>query len=328
MNEHLTQWAREWIGCTFNRHRPGQQPSMVLFSSRRSGTTVLAQAIGMHPGVKVVDQPLSPFTASLTQLRRLPPFRGGLAMFPDEAESERIHRYFQDIESGRLHVREPWRVWTQEFNWRSNRIFYKCTDAHAVADLVVSATCAVPLSMFRHPIPQALSCMRRSWGTRLGAYLQNRAFVATYLAPDQVTFCERIRDHGSELERYVLDWVLENLPILPDRSKTFNEFLTYEWLVTERESALEAVCRHYGLALRREMASVFGAPSRSSKARNGSRISSYLRSGDAVGHLKQWLDLVPDTALTAIDEVLATFGIDLYTAFDAFPRSRASFTLG
>lgn len=322
MNEHLKALLREWIGQTFNRHERGPAPSMVLFASRRSGTTLLAQAFEQLPDVKPVDQPLSVFTGSLTQLRRLPLFRGGYAISPEGQEARKLRRYFEDIEEGRLHVREPWRI-GRAFRRHTRRVFYKCTDAHAVTNIVLDATEAIPLAMYRHPISQAQSCIRRGWQPRLSAYLDSRSYVRNYLSSPQLSLAEEVMKSGTLMERYVLDWLLENRPLLERSEAGEIAFATYEWLVSAPTTALPAICAHYGAPFKRRMLDVFDRPSRSSGARTGSTVGDIVHSGAIDQHLRRWKETLSMEEADAVQRLFAEFDFELYTAHSAMPARRS-----
>ena len=76
----------------------------------------------------------------------------------------------------------------------------------------------------------------------MGPFLRNQRFVERHLGDELAKYARELLEDGSELERFVLNWTLENLvPIrlLPERPHW--TYLSYEQCVLEPERTLDDI---------------------------------------------------------------------------------------
>lgn len=319
---HLKALVKNAIGRTFNRHIDGGQPPIGLFASRRSGTTLVAQLLGQVPRLKPVDQPLSIFTADLVQKPFLPIYAGGLIHDPTPNELAALLAYLGGIRDGRLHVGESWRAWSRDFHFRSDRVLFKFTDAHALIDILPAQLPLVPIALFRHPAAQALSCLMRNWGARGGGFFRQSDFLSGYFDADQIAYIRKAERSGSDFRRLVICWVAENAPLVrAAREARSVPFFTYEWLVSAPEEAACFLFDALGLSFMPRMLDVMRKPSRSSRqAESGSEIGALLADGACSSILMRWQDRLTAEQKRDLDEVADRLGLGLYTADDPMPR--------
>ena len=110
-----------------NKHVQGAKRNLVLLGSRRSGSTLLMQMIAQEKRLKYIDQPFSPFGASRQQIEKLPRIADGLFTSANATERLQVFEYLNAIETGVLHVNEPWRFWSDEHDIKSDRLVFKTT---------------------------------------------------------------------------------------------------------------------------------------------------------------------------------------------------------
>lgn len=323
MNVHAKALLRDMICSTLNRHTRGTKPPVGLFGSRRSGTTLLAQILCVSPGLKNVDQPLSVFSADLVQRKFLPAYAGGLIYDPEPSELEKIVDYLDRIIDGQLHVSEPWRPWSPEFHFFSNRILFKFTDAHALADVLSSSLPMTRLALFRHPIAQSLSCIERQWPARGGGIFRQVEFLERHFSAEQVKFIRRSEQDGTELAKMLVCWFVENAPLLRAAiSDNTLPYATFEQLVTDPAPTIAAACDWLDITYSEAMLDVAGKPSRSSsRAKSGSEIQSLIASGDRAKIVDRWMAKLTKDQAKIAEEIFDVLNCPLYAHDRAEPIS-------
>ena len=303
---------KELIWWLTNGHRPGDQPNIALFATRRGGSTWLMEIIAANSGIKYINQPLSVETVGLTaaQFRRMPFAMGELVALDDTSE-ERLRTYLEAVLSGELPVNAPTRFWRRDFRFRTNRLVLKCVAGKPVIDWIATNFELNIVYLTRHPIPQALSCMRNSWRLHLAGFLDSNAFCSMHLG-DALGFCNDIASDGSELDRYVLNWALENVVparLLPERPEWLH--VRYEDTVVSPEAVIEKVADRLGLADLDAMRARIDVPSLSS-AISTDVARRKIVAGDRESLAFGWRNDVSDDDVRSAMRILERLGIDLY----------------
>jgi hypothetical protein len=320
LKRELRALAKEAIWFATTWHEPGPKRDICLFCTRRGGSTMVMEAIAANRGVKFIDQPLEVTTETLTtaQSRRMPKVNEGELVTLDEDEAARVRNLLDDIFAGRLPVNAPWRFWRRGFSLRTNRLVLKIVGAKALIDWFDQSYDVDIVYLTRHPIPQALSCIRNGWSLTAKAYLRDPSFVEEHLDAGTHAWCWDTLRSGSPLDRFVLNWALENvvpLRVLPDRPAW--SYLSYEATVLE-PTVLLALADALGLTDRDAVLSTIGRPSRSSGL-SSSTTRDLISRGDRAALLGRWRrDVTPDeerTAMAALDRL----GIDLYRPGEDVP---------
>lgn len=314
----LRQTARQAIGEALNRHRPGTRPDIALVGSRRSGSTLLMQVIGRAPGVKFSDQPFAPGTATPAQMRRLGQPPGGLFIAPDAAATARLTACLARMRRGEIHLRGPWRVWSPDFHFRSDRLVLKTTDASYLTGLFDAAG-LITILYFRHPVPQALSCQRNGWDDKLALFAAHRPFWETVLDGSQRALLGRMARQEPGLERYVLGWCLENLPLFAALEHG-RPALFYEEVVTDPEGTLRRLSALCDIPATARMRRAFRTASSSVRGLSDGAGAAAIRRGDTGALVGRWRAAVDARTLTRIQEILDHFPGCPYRADGIRPR--------
>jgi len=150
--------------------------------------------------------------------------------------------------------------------------------------------------------------------------LRNAGYVERWLNGELEAFCWDVYRQGEELERRVLDWALENLPmlsLLPDNRHWL--YVSYEELVARTEQTVDYLANELELGDRREMIARVGKPSRSVRRESAPDRREALRQGDRESLLSSWQSKLADDQVRACFRVLDRFGIDLYRPDSSFP---------
>ncbi len=304
-----------WYGL--NRHRQGTQKNIWVFGSRRSGTTLVAQVIGANAGLKVCDQPFAIASSTALQLRHIFQFDNGHALDLLPAERQMCLDYVNLIRDGRLHVGEPWRVWASNFHFRSDRLIFKETNGACLAPLMHESYGDHTLILFRHPIPQSLSCLRNGWELNYRPFLGSKWYVERYLGGGLEGFCWDILRSERALDKYVLVWCLENRPLhgyLTEYPQW--GFVSYERFVEDTAAVIGAWSRSYDLPQLDAMLRAAKQPSVSTRKLSTAATKSAIRNADKANVLFAWRSRIAAEDERRLMAIVERFEIDEYTPFE------------
>ncbi len=311
-------WAKEILWrCV--RIRPVKKP-ICLYASRRTGSTLLMQVISVNRGVMFSDQPFGLYNLSSANINRLPVFPYSQIACPDADEAGIIRRYINGLLSGEIRANCPWKLWSRDFHFVNDRICLKITDAKALIDWIDQQFDVHTVVLTRHPIAQAISVANNRWLTTGKGLLKNAKFVEQWLTNEQEAMCWDLHRHGTDLQRRVVDWVLENLVplvLLPDRPNWL--YVSYEDLIVHTEAVVGYLSENLQLTDREAMTAQMARPSRSVLRTSGARQREWINSRQPDRLVDGW------QAKTSVDErqacfrILQQFGIDIYRPDSSLP---------
>ena len=304
-----------WYG--FNRHRQGQHKNIWVFGSRRSGTTLIAQVFGANRGLKICDQPFALATSTALQMRYLFQFDNGHAVDMIDEEASLCLDYIDLIRNGKLHVGEPWRLWANNFHFRSNRLVFKETNGACIAPLVYDTYGDHIIVLFRHPIPQSMSCLRNGWELNYRPFLGSKWYVETYLGNGLESFCYDVIRAENKLDKFVLVWCLENRPLFANLSEYPNwGFVTYERFVHDASDIIHTWARVYDLPQLGAMLRAAKQPSVSTRKLSTSAAKEAIRKSNIADVLFSWRTRIAAEDERRLMAIVERFQIDEYRAFD------------
>ena len=291
------------------RERP-----IVIFTTRRSGSTLLLHMLYTQPHTDYVNEPLNqwllhPHYALLPH----PPL--GKFVTLSEEDAARLKMYFSHVFRGELRVRNQWAFWRPHYSWVVHRLVVKLLNANAIMDWFAREFDIHIIYLLRHPVAVAASVVRRGWEGIAEAYLYNDAFCQVYMNESLRRFARQVWELGTPIQRFVLEWTLENL--VPLRLRSHLDFLvvTYEDLVTKPREVARWLADRYHLPKPEKMFRRVLAPSPTTV-----KTSHHLIRTEGPGALvERALEGVASDDLRRAQEVLDAFGVDVYRADVPWP---------
>jgi hypothetical protein len=302
-------------------YRQGKAKNILLFSSRRGGSTLLEQIVTCNRGFRSLDQPFDLFSpktaAGKIKARFLPDMYWSQFISLNDSEECQVKRYMNLALSGQLRLLGGIEQW--DFPVLGHRTFMKILNASPLIDWF-SQTFEVHICyLMRHPIPQALSVMQNKWGITADAYLKNQYFVESYLNPEQVNLAENILETGDYFEQAILNWVFENLIPLKYAKTNFPK-IAYEDLVTDPVQVVTLLSRELDLPDVDRMAKEVMRPSRSAKFSSAANQKNLQRkSPQAI--ISSWVKKVTDGQINEVNKILSTFEITEYSSNSPIPNT-------
>lgn len=319
MREAVKGLTREIIWSLPRRRLDERKRPICIYANRRGGSTHLMEIIGANKGVRYCGQPFSVYTASYDQLRLSPslPVRH-CSQFTSvhREEEEEVRSYISAVLDGRAGSNFPLRFWASEYDFVYDRLVLKIVDAKALIDWIDHVFSVDTVYYSRHPVPVALSVLRRGWGDTCRAYLQDAEFSDSYLSGSLVDYCWNILKSQDVFAKAIVNWCLENIvPIrlLPHRPKWLG--LTYERLVANPESSLHRLASALGLEDLVRMRRALLRPSKTSAGLLAAGHSKEARTR----LINSWMQQVDSEHLRIAGEILDRFEISLYRPDRAEP---------
>ncbi len=294
------------------------RPDVLLVGSRRSGSTLLYQLILQNRGFGGANQPFSQYSAEKVRRRYLPAVNDWTYAGLSRKELIDLLSYAGRLIRREIVVDAPWRFWTPEFRLFTNRMVIKTTDAHYIYGRLQDHIPFKTVFYLRHPIPQAISCIKNNWGDKLDIFGQSEKFQHEWLTFKTRRVFQKICVSGTPLERYVLCWCCENLPIF---HASTSKFLTiyYEQLVSNPKSTIKSLSSYTALENVEGMESSVKKASLSSRGHSSNDTIEDIASDNSERLLSRWKDAVTQSDISAVQFILDSFELETYKANCSLP---------
>lgn len=301
------------------KHTPGGKPNILLFCTRRSGSTWVLNTLSAHPGMRYVGKPF--LQALRSRHRNIVPdlnraandttgydFEQFVAL-PDETLPA-FDAFAKKLLLAEIEVYPTLNIRSEYFHRRTDRVVYQVTNAIALAERLSARLPVQSALLIRHPISNAFSIMKAGWRDECRDFLLNQRFRDEVLSPKQVDLARSIVDGGDELSRHVLDWCFKVM--LPLRAVDAGRVpswlvMTYEQTVLEPELAVKRMADHFGLSDLDAMMSQVKRPSRTVTATTADKVDDkdYL--------IGRWQQKVPAEQRKQLFQIVEAFEIDAYS---------------
>lgn len=276
------------------------------------------EMIASHPGMLSVDEPLHP--------RNVSPHAFGEPenwdhLLPANRRIPALEPYIEKIVKGRLFIGTP-RPGSRNFRFKTDRIVLKMLRCQDLVEWFETTFDLQIVLLIRHPIATNLS---RKISPRLPLFLENQLFCNRHLTREQRQFAADVLKKGTDLEKNVLDWCLQLLPVF--QSKHANRWcqVFYEPLVANTAEEMTRIAKYLELADTTQMLANSLQPSvatTQSDLKTRKFFDSRHQSEDESDFLlSKWR-----SSLKAGDEeqafrILHEFGIDCYSVGNDWPAT-------
>ena len=327
LKQQIKLLAREAIFRTICRHDQGERPNILLFCTRRSGSTWVLNTVAAHPGMRYVGRPFmtvlnSRWGNKIPDLKEAAGYTGSKTLrqiIHFEGESElRFREAAANIIYAKWHVYPTINYQASYFQTNTNRVIFQMTSGLPLIKWFENNFDAHIVYLVRHPIPNALSIMKAGWEPECYEFLENKFFVDSYLSNAQIDLARKIESGDDLLARHVLDWCLKNLVPLREVAEGNASnwlFMSYEDLVLRPVQVLEHISSKLDLEDLDSMTQQVKLPSRTVSSSTVDRVEdvSYL--------IKRWrLPGHPGNQTVSVEreqslmKILDVFELDAYSA--------------
>ena len=287
--------------------------SIFIFSTRRSGSTLLMRVLHSQPGVDYIDEPLNLWRLH-PHFWRLPHPPLGYFISLTDAEGKMLYSYLQDLLSGKLRFRQRGNLLRPGRTFLVRRFVVKNINATPLIGWFAEKFDADIIYLLRHPGAVAESLLRKGWNSTARVYMENSVYSGN-LNAEQKELAQRIMEQGSPFQQCVLEWCLDNLyPLSVWRERTWLT-LSYEELVMRPVETSQMLCQRLRLPDPERMWRVLWLPSRTTSV-DSKRVIRVEGPGALVG---RWLEHIDKGEIEGMRELLNSFGIEIYRADSPYP---------
>ena len=279
--------------------------SVIIFSSHRSGSTLLSEVLVQHDRQRLVFEPLRHDAVGIS--RNIPRCR-----YVDPASDDpELDRVFKKILSGR--IRNLWVDKQNTSRLPRGRVIKDCYGTN-LAPYLATHFPEVPLIfLLRHPVATAHSAVGLGWFDEIEIILDQHDLISQQFAA-QTSIIEAVAaSERNTVPRFVLRWCLENYLPLSLLSRRSTHVVFYEDLVRSGEAELDRLAE---FLCRRSPALWSGWHPDPALLTRPSATGTAWRDGDRQPSQEQrrdgWQSGVSPLELGQSMEILGAFGLDRF----------------
>jgi len=279
------------------------------------------ELIATQPGFKYVNEPLHPDHLIACNIAEPPASCVWNLLLPHNNREALLKPYLQAIEQNRIHIGEP-RFLSHFYRLYTNRIVFKLLRAKDLIGWFQDTFSWQVIYLMRHPLATNLS---RKQFPRLDLFLKNEQFVSRFLTRDQLEFSRQVQSHGSQLQNGVLDWCLQNIPVLNALDNRNWLMMHYEDLIcqptVEIDRMTSALTLQHPELIRQHLSKASGSTVQSDRSTRDAIASLEIKpSSDFL--LTKWRDKLTSSDEESAFRVLDAFEIDFYCRGSDHPVRR------
>ena len=288
--------------------RVGQpKKNILLFSSRRSGSTWMLELLSCEPKTKYISQPYDTLLNQNPYKKFLPRNHRGFFIDEDEGSADRICRYYEDLCSGKKLIHTQWRIWKKSFHCTFDRLIFKLFYVKNYMGLFSERYSDEVVYLVRHPVAVALSNIKKRWPNPLPAFMEHPDFADSHLDHRQKELIASVQDKGSDLVQYVAGWFVENLIPMSQLENHNWCIIRYEDLVAAPAATIDQLCSRLDLSNKEAMLRHHRVPSASSRA-----SADRIQSNDATVINDYWREQMDPADHPLLEALFAAFDNPLY----------------
>ena len=310
--------AKEWINRYLNIHRKGDLNDILIVSSPRSGSTWLLNIIASQPGLKAINEPLNNYILNYNRYL-LSIVRKKYISLQSE-EEKLLHHYF----NGQYPIAHfgITNIFSSQFHFFTNRRVIKTIWATPLLEFFSNWREYDLIYLIRHPISQSLSCIKRGHLPQIKLYLEDAFFLEKHLDNKMITIMEEIDKKGTLLEKFVLEWCLDNIiPLKMIKQNILKGiFVAYEELVVQNQRMIHWLAQTLKLTAEEKMIRQINVPSKVSNT-SLPEVRKSIKKGDIQKIIGSWQKKLENKERISLTKILETFEIDCYNVNKLLPNN-------
>ena len=303
------------------------QKDIILITLPRAGSTIVAEVLNMDPHSKVCSEPLAMNKHNRQVLHKYFETENIQERYTDISQNmfSSMKQFFIDLSEGKTWNSFYWSDFTSSHHsFKTNRTIFKTHKLTYLYEDLFADTDDYVICLLRHPISHSLSRMRNKWTTYYSEYSQSRK-IKNQLNSLQVELLEQIDQNGSELEKFVLSWCLENYIFIKNiqQNKHKDKFLllTYEEFIANAEQLLPVLCEKIELDYQSGMLDILNKPSYGI-VHSTKETKQQIMQGDRLKILSKWRKNISFEEEKAAFKILDAFDIDVYKVGEDLPDEK------
>lgn len=301
------------LSRSINWHRRGNKQDIAILCSPRSGSTWLMEALSTQSRLGFLNEPL--YKPYIEFNKVLP--KSQLVYVNLSADEQTLLKHYLTQSQAIKHC-GPRSIFDKGYSLITTRRVHKIINATPLIDWFVDELGFAVVHLIRHPLAQCLSSLKHRIPYRIAPFINTHSFMNDVLTKEQRTLTERIYKNGSDHEKYVTGWCLENIVPLRRAESPSCIRITYEELVSSPTESFEFLAEKLNLDDITKLTSRLKVPSRTATSTSPDRLKG-IRDRDSDYLLKEWGQRIEKSEASALFKILSVFNIDIYKDNDPFP---------
>ena len=301
----------------FHRHNKSL-PDIYIFSLPRSGSTLLAEVLNTNPKSKTASESFALNQDNVQLLKNYfrEDFLSERYIDVSTLDLEKITSYYTALSEGKTWNSYYWSdLFSKNHHYNTSRTIFK---THKVTyhydDLMNHFKDDFGIYLLRNPIAVSISRLRMGWSTYIDDYSKSNK-IKDFISIDLKYTIEEVKQTGTELEKQVLSWCLENCIFLINKlnGTTPKNVITvfYEDLILNPKKTLLKICSITGLEYHSDMLKIFNQPS-SGIVHSKKLVKQEILAGNSLYLVNRWKKEVDIKSQQRIEKLLGKFGYDFY----------------
>lgn len=312
-----------------HRHQPTYK-DIYIISLGRAGSTLLAEMLNSQRGVRLVTEPLLNTSSNLDALKNYfnSHFISDRYVDLDKTDFEKLLKYFDHLSRMKTSNSIYWTDFgKRSHSFRTNRTVFKTHRLTYLFDELLEAVDALGIYLIRHPISHSLSRMRLGWDTYSDAYLA-AAKIKNSISDQALKMAHTVLETGSVLQKYVLNWCLENFVFLNAQKLNIHTnkviALSYEEILAYPEKVTLGLADRFGFSETDVMLAQIKKPS-AGIIHSTKEASEQIQQGKAHLLLGSWRSKISDQDEKDAFDILEEFGFNQYQPGNDLPAGNGLF---
>jgi hypothetical protein len=301
-----------------HRHKKSEA-DIFIFSLPRAGTTLLTEILNSDSNSKTASESLALNKDNYTVLRKYFEEEFLVERYVDISDSdlEKLYSYYSDLSQGKSWNSYYWSdLFTKNHNFSTKRTIFKTHKiTYYFQEMMRHFKDDVGLYLLRHPVSHSLSRERKKWTTYIDLYAEAKHIKEILPGPAK-EIIDRISDSGTNLEKFIVSWCLENYIFIrayQDGTLPDNIYpVFYEDLVMNPEPCIRDICEKTGMHYSADMLGIVDVPS-SGIVHSTDLTEVQIRAGNKNYLVNRWKDELEDESVRQVHSILSAFDIRIYS---------------
>lgn len=303
-----------------NFHIKGNHKDIFLFTSARSGSTLLEKIIASQPGIEYIFEPLN-WKRFNTRRTKIQPNYRYIYSDPDRIAAFKL--YFDDIFNNKITIHFPMAFWRKTFSFRPERFVMKFINGKNHINWFEENYDIHVVYLIRNPIATTLS--RINWGWKdfnmRFKYMLEDPFFNELIPQNLIEFSRQKLFYGNEIEQFITGWSLENYIPLKKLDKKNWLVVSYEELILDEDNVMLKLKNGLNLTNLDAMKKHLRKPSGSESAyREKKQIMSQTDYDAKKKLVSDWKSKISNEDLIKSYSILDKFDLNIYSNNDYKPK--------
>lgn len=322
-NKNSLNDLRMRFNSLIDLYNKNEQRPIFICTSARSGSTWLMQMIAAAEGLQYVDQPLDIRNFHTNKYNLEPEWK---FLYESKSREIKFKKYLQDLIDGKITLQFPHQFWLDGYDIKTNRRVFKILFGLNLISWFKQEFDPYIIYLIRHPVPTVLSRYKYDWPISYVAnILQNEESKRIF--PEKISrYGEKILKEGSNLEKYTLQWCVENyFPLKYYDDKNWLK-ITYEELVLNTEDLVKLMIEELDLKGSDYDRMTQMVTKQAKSPMTHKKTEKFLKEtsieDDRSYLVKKWEDEISEKEENEIFNVIKKFDIDIYEKGKYLPSSK------